>query len=330
MDTILYIYRKRELKEPFVEPVGLKSHMLIRVGLNVREGEWFGIRHDMPSDPKAALNAGSDAEQGVTGFWRRILRFPGRDSTRHKEAGERERFQEEQAEKIRRVENNMKALAAEILELAGEESRCYAVYDDSVRRALLKERGDVFRDLSDREKEPEELDLPSLWHQYMDFEEFSGYTQDFWAGLLMRQAVLTQFVILGTAPCVPEWMKRCAPRMKNLKWILSEDNCGPEILEFVEDFYTEYGLAISLQILPGGGSMKGLGVLCSLPSNILDFSGDSCLNVPETARGSVWLDFWSVEEKRRRIEGRCPGVSYFSLKEKWRRAQRRCKEPLLP
>ena len=146
----------------------------------------------------------------------------------------------------------------------------------------------------------------------------------------MPQAALFHFVILGTAPCVPGWIEKSAYRMKSLKWILPEEQSGPEILEFVEDFYTEYGLAISLQTLPGDGGFKGLGVLCSLPSNILDFTGDSCLNIPETARGSVWLDFLSVEEKRRRIEGRCPGVSYFSLKEKWKRAQRRCKEPLLP
>ena len=340
MDTICFFYRKRDLKEALVEPVGLKSHMLIRVGLNMREGEWFGIRPDMFAGRKAfgytgneaekelSEKTGSDAKQEANlektqssdktkGFLRRILRFPKRSSACRKEAGEQERFQAERAEKIRRVEDDMRALAAEILELAGEESRCYAVYDDSVRKAVLKESEGGFC-------------LPSLWRRYMDFEEFSGYTEVFWTGLLMPQAVLSHFVILGTASCVPGWIEKCASRMKSLKWILPEDQCGPEILEFVEDFYTEYGLAISLQTLSGGGGLKGLRVLCNLPSNILDFTEDACLNIPETARGSVWLDFLSVEEKRRRIEGRCPGVSYFSLKEKWRRAQRRCKEPLLP
>lgn len=312
MDTIIYFYRNRELKEALAEPVGLKSYMLIRVGLNVGEGEWFGINSDMPSG--MAPSGTEEGGAGRKGPEKRKSRKPSRRERRkqeRREAAERERLLAMRAENIRRTERDMRALAAEILELAGEESRCFAVYEDSVRKVLLQG----------------EHVLPSLWRRYMDFEEFSGYTKSFWAELMMPHAVLHHFVILGTAPCIPGLLEKYASKMKSLKWILAEEACGPELMNFVEDFYTEYGLAISLKTLSGGAEWKRQGELCALPSNILDFTGDSFLNVPRIPEGSIWLDFMSVEEKKRRIEGRCPGAAYFSLKGKWRRAQRRCKEP---
>lgn len=370
MDTILYFYRNRELREALVEPVGLKSYMLIRVGLNIGEGEWFGINPDMPFDAAASGKDGNSGEREEAEkegkSRRRFLCFPlrrpeqshgkkksGKRERRKQESGkelkrpgdrkqerrdaaERERLLAGRAESIRRMESGMKALAAEILELAGEESRCFAVYEDSVRKALLQENEDifretdVFRDIPDPGGKQTDSVLPSLWRRCMDFEEFSGYTKSFWVGLLMPQAVLHHFVILGTAPCIPELLAEYAPRMKSLKWILSEEACGPELMDFVEDYYIEYGLAIALKILSGEAEWRRLGELCALPSNILDFTGDLFLNVPRLPEGSIWLDFMSVEEKKRRIEGRCPGVAYSSLKGKWRRAQRRCREPFLP
>lgn len=442
-----------------MEPVGLKSHMLIRVGLNVGVGEWFGRETDFSSYRKAAEITGSDAEPGVRqtagdirgtagfqtagsdagpgarrnagdasepesypgrmqeqrkagGFWRRILRLPvrcagqspGERSREERESGkricrkrenrkqehrkrenrkqehrkredrrqesrdaaERRRLQAEWEESIHSIEQEIIMLASEIPELAGEDCRCYAVYEDSVRKALIQAEEDIFADwdscmnreadgarevlmnrgsaggrevLMDQESPGAGTFrgsasgshiLSALWQKYMDYEEFSGYMKPFWVEMLMPKAALYHFVILGTAPCIPELIEKYAGRMKSLKWILSENTSSPELMEFVEDFYIEYGLAISLQVLSCEGEWKRLGMLCGVPSNILDFTVDSWPNAPRAAEGSIWLDFGSVEEKKHRIEGRCSGVVYFSLKDKWRRAQRRCKEPLLP
>lgn len=418
-----------------MEPVGLKSHMLIRVGLNVGVGEWFGRETDFSSYRKAAEITGSDAEPGARrnagdasepesypgrmqeqrkagGFWRRILRLPvrcagqspGERSREERESGkricrkrenrkqehrkrenrkqehrkredrrqesrdaaERRRLQAEWEESIHSIEQEILMLASEIPELAGEDCRCYAVYEDSVRKALIQAEEDIFADwdscmnreadgarevlmnrgsaggrevLMDQESPGAGTFrgsasgshiLSALWQKYMDYEEFSGYMKPFWVEMLMPKAALYHFVILGTAPCIPELIEKYAGRMKSLKWILSENTSSPELMEFVEDFYIEYGLAISLQVLSCEGEWKRLGMLCGVPSNILDFTVDSWPNAPRAAEGSIWLDFGSVEEKKHRIEGRCSGVVYFSLKDKWRRAQRRCKEPLLP
>ena len=271
-----------------------------------------------------------------------------------RDAAELRRLRAEWEESIRNIEREILKIASEIPELAGEESRCYAVYEDSVRKVLLRAEEDAAVDrvafmeqggagdrdaLMDREfsgagmlqeSAPGRHILPALWQRHMDFEEFSGYRKSFWVEMLMPKAVLFHYVILGAAPCIPELAEKYAGRMKSLKWVLSENECSPELMEFVEEFYIEYGLAISLQVLSSEGEWKRLGMLCGVPSNILDFTGDSRTNGARAAEGSIWLDFGSVEEKKRRIEGRCPGVAYFSLKDKWRRAQRRCQEPLLP
>ena len=361
MDTILFFYRKKDLKEAFVEPVGLKSHMLIRVGLNVGEGEWFGIRPDMSSEGERAEKDALKQEalpgqeeyrdslrEKLRGFAGGFLRLFGcfreqrerrhqrgkasQRERRHREREEallREKRCREREERICAIRDGMRKLSWEILELIQEGDRCFAVYEDGIRKALVG-RGESFGDFPEPGAERGDRILPFLWRRYMDFAEFSGYTQPFWVGLLLPHAVYSHYVILGVAPCIPAILEQCAPRMKSLKWVLPESSCGQEILEFVEDFYLEYGLAISLRTLPDETGYQRLDSLCTLPSNIFDFAGGSCLKTADIAVGSVWLDFGSVEEKKRRIEGRCPGVAYFSLKDKWRRAQRRCKEPLLP
>jgi len=205
MDTILFFYRKRDLEKALVEPVGLKSHMLIRVGLNVGEGEWFGRRTDFSSYRKAdeaagniagpggRRTAGGDLEpetlpgkkrerQKSGGFWRSILKFPTRypgerrgeregEKRAHRkrengkweqrkrenekreqrksrkqesrDAAELRRLRAEWEESIRNIEQEILKIASEIPELAGEESRCYAVYEDSVRKVLLRAEEDA-------------------------------------------------------------------------------------------------------------------------------------------------------------------------------------------
>ncbi len=233
------------------------------------------------------------------------------------EAARREALLAEREERIRRTEASIKKLALEVTELAGEENPCYCVYDNNVRKALVRNGGHG-------------LLLPVLWQSCFEWKEFADYSGRFWVEQLMPEAVLPHFVILGTADCIPELLEKYARGMKSLRWILAEADCTRELEEFVEDFYIEFGLAVSLQVLPEPKEFKRLRLVCALPSNILDFTGEPGIGTGGVADGSIWLDMQSVEEKRRRILGRGSGITYFSMKEKWKYVQRRCKSPVLP
>ena len=143
---------------------------------------------------------------------------------------------------------------------------------------------------------------------------------------LLPEAVLPHFVILGTVSCLPLLIEKYADRMKSLRWILPENDYSRELQEFVEDFYTEYGLAIMLQVVPAG--QRRLQAVCKEPSNVLDFTQEAYINLAKVAKGSIWLDMLSVEEKKRRIVGRNTGITYVSLKEKWKLVRK--KEPFVP
>lgn len=353
MDTILYIYRKRGLREPEIEPVGLKSYMLVRVGLDVGEDRWFGVEigaSPAESPPwqgesaKPAVDRTSqevspnDTEPGSASGWlARLLYCPlanfrrrRREAGEHKrmlaleerrrclEEQERARQEAERQERIREVGRKVGKLAAEVLGLAEERRACFGVYEAGVRKFLTAGEG----------VSPESSAvLPSIWRRHFDMGEFSAYVHPFWVRELLPQATWFHYVILGTAPCVYSLVEEQAGRMKSLRWIVPERDCSLELQEFVEDFYTEYGLAISLQILPGLVELRRLRLTCSVPTNILDFTGEAYIGIVEVAAGSVWLDMLSVEEKRRRIAGRDRGIAYYSLKERWKTAQRRCRPP---
>ena len=63
-----------------------------------------------------------------------------------RDAAERRRLQAEWEESIHSIEQEIIMLASEIPELAGEDCRCYAVYEDSVRKALIQAEEDIFAD----------------------------------------------------------------------------------------------------------------------------------------------------------------------------------------
>ena len=177
--------------------------------------------------------------------------------------------------------------------------------------------------------------LPALWRKYLPLEEFHGYTERFWTEQVFSQGVRLSaspphFVILGTAPGLPEVLEAHARRMKSLRWVLLEAEWDEELSAFVEDFYTEYGLAIELQLLEDAAALRRLRLFFGEPVNVVDFTGESYMAVSAAPEGSVWLDMLSVEEKRRRILARGKNITYFSMKEIWKNAQKRCNCPVLP
>ncbi len=363
MDTILYFYQKRGLTAPYVEPVGLKKYMLIRIGLDVRQETWFGVGltgecpgagADRPEPfrgkgfsaavenggkkalTEAAAPGGRIRRRKIWQLWNLPGHLAGGESgkffTRKRRHGTRQGKEreapEEGQEKIRRVRDIMGKLAAEAAELAGEESRIWYVYEDSVRKCLT-EKGESPSGEENPAQRQRKL-LPSLWEQYFEQKEFADYCGLFWAEQLLEKALLPHFVVLGTADCIFEILERYAGKMKSLRWILPEADCTGEILDFVENFYIEYGLAITLQQLADAKEYGRLRFICKTASNILDFAREPRAAGQGTAEGSIWLDMWSMEEKRHRICGRNVKITYYSLKEKWKSAQRRCNCPVLP
>ncbi len=356
MDTIIYFIKKKGLREPFIEPIGLKTYMLVRVSLDVGAEEWFGKTLRMPGQPEKRDESAKVQDARERRHFLGILRRRGRQGKRNRltkkerrleekrrkaELLEQERLLAEREERLRQTEEALRRLKRDVMELAGEERDCYCVYENTVRKALIGSEAQGQERIS-AENPAEafmeeytgngkrEKGLSALWQQYFDLKEFEGYCRPFWVEQLMPEAVWPHFVILGRMPDLFSVLETYACKMKSLRWILLEADYTEELLADVEDFYTEYGLAIELQYLEGPSAWKKFRLSCARPSNILDFTGEARLAVSEIPEGSVWLDMFSVEEKRRRMMGRSNGIQYISLKEKWKYAQRRCSAPVLP
>ncbi len=390
--------------------MGLKAYLLIRIGMDVDEGQWFGRRldprprgegmegrADMPewADGSAGDSKDSKRAEAVGGHglvsalcrpWRAVrrkrdLRKRQRELRAGRLAWEREeaRWLAAREGLIDEMAAMARGLAREVAEFAQDMDGCRCVYEDSLRKILagprdgqagdrdwerpegfLPENGlQTGRGGESRlpegpqtgrggESHPPEGSqtgregdtrmqeiLPALWRKYLPLEEFQGYAQRFWVRQVFSQgaglpASPPHFVILGTAPGLPEVLEAHARRMKSLRWFLLEAEWGEELSAFVEDFYTEYGLAIELRLLEDGAALKRLRLFCGEPVIVVDFTGESYMAVPAVPEGSVWLDMFSVEEKRRRILARGKDITYFSMKEIWKNAQKRCNCPVLP
>ena len=372
----MYFYRKRGLERPQTEPVGLKAYLLIRIGMDVDEGQWFGRRlgprprgagmegrADMPewADQSAGDSKDSRLAEAVGGHglvsalcrpWRAVrqkrnLRKRQRELRAGRLAWEQEeaRWLAAREGLIGEMEAMARGLAREVAELAQDMDGCRCVYEDSLRKVLTGPRDGQARERNrERPEGPQagrEGDgrmqeiLPALWRKYLPLEEFHGYTERFWTEQVFSQGVRLSaspphFVILGTAPGLPEVLEAHARRMKSLRWVLLEAEWDEELSAFVEDFYTEYGLAIELQLLEDAAALRRLRLFCGEPVNVVDFTGESYMAVSAAPEGSVWLDMLSVEEKRRRILARGKNITYFSMKEIWKNAQKRCNCPVLP
>ena len=376
--------------------MGLKAYLLIRIGMDVDEGQWFGRRlgprpwgegmegqADMPEwtdqsagNPKDSRPAEAVGRHGLASAlcrpWKAVrqkrdLRKRQRELRAGRLAWEQEeaRWLAAREGLIGEMEAMVRGLAREVAEFAQDMDGCRCVYEDSLRKILTGPRDGQAGDRDwerpegflpenglqtgrGGESHPPEGSqtgregdtrmqeiLPALWRKYLPLEEFQGYAQRFWVRQVFSQgaglpASPPHFVILGTAPGLPEVLEAHARRMKSLRWFLLEAEWGEELSAFVEDFYTEYGLAIELRLLEDGAALKRLRLFCGEPVIVVDFTGESYMAVPAVPEGSVWLDMFSVEEKRRRILAREKDITYFSMKEIWKNAQKRCNCPVLP
>lgn len=308
MDTILYLYQKKDIDKPLVEAVRQDTYMLIKVGMDVEPYRWFIQRlpHKRPRPEITAVNG-----RKLEGWdWINPKYFRERREIRFRRK-EWKKYETLTDTLMVRCNASAEELFSEMLEelspYVDERADCYCVYEKTVRDILYGDNP-----------------VAKLWQRLWKWNEFALYTELFWVRQLMPLAVNHHFIVLGSAPCVPELLTQSAGRMKSLRWIVEEAyaNAHSEELEdFAEDFYQEQGLAVTIEGVQGFEKFQ---LTCREPSNILDFTGKDRAFAGEAAKGSVWLDMWSSEEKCRRFARRSAEIQYVSLREKWRKTQKKC------
>lgn len=161
-----------------------------------------------------------------------------------------------------------------------------------------------------------------LWWEHWTLPDFGNYRERIWAEELMQYAKGDSFLILGTAVCVEELLEKYGTGMRNVKWVLKPKQYTEVVEEFVDWFYEEFGLAISLELLGENEGWIQFRPNSVEPVNVLDFTGEEKLFAHDVAKGSVWLDMDSLSGKERRIETRCPQITYFSLKKHWKQLEK--------
>ncbi len=157
---------------------------------------------------------------------------------------------------------------------------------------------------------------------YFNKWRFDDYRESKWVVYLMRRAVLPHFIVLGNTPCLPEILFRYARGMKSLGLYLLEREYKEELKEGLEELFEEYGVAADIHFLREDSAYRKLPPLHALPCNVLDFSGEEKISPWAPPTGSIWIDFDSSEEKRRRIESRGEEVKYFSLIKEWKQPEK--------
>lgn len=337
MDTIIYLYKKHGLAKPVIDSHQMEDYLLVKVGMSVGENQWFthGISPSLAVTAVQALTGGQNVSKADETM---SMRFPlGLLFQRFREYRERrdrvramrqrrDFFEEEHA----LIREEMESFLSELDCFVDQRYECHCVYGEAVRKALMfpeDHTKEVSVVLSREEERNEEDVIPSywlqqLWRQYWQIPEFDGYLQPQWVKLLLENAKLDRFVILGLADCTSAVILYYARRMKSLRWILCEEDVTEELQDFVEEFYQEYGLAVTLQPLEGGKAFARLLLMSRDPICVLDFTEEPHISVGGIAPGSIWIDFRSVEAKARRVLEREKGIAYFSLKEIWKRADK--------
>lgn len=307
MDTILYLYKKKDIDRPLVEAVRQDTYMLVKVGLDVEPYRWF-IQRLPRKQPKPEITAMNGRK--LEGWdWINPRYFRERREIRFRR-NEWKRYERLIDTLTVRCSESAEGLLSEMMEelspYVGDRSDCCCVYENTVREILYGDNP-----------------AAKVWQKLWKWKEFDLYTELSWVRLLMPFAVNHHFVVLGSAPCVPEILTQYADRMKSLRWIMDEtygEAHSEELEDFAEEFYQEQGLAVTIERVQNLGTFR---LNCAEPSNILDFTGEDRVLAGETGKGSVWLDMCSSEEKCRRFTQRGAGIKYISLREKWRKTQKK-------
>lgn len=323
MDTIIFFYQKRNPVQREISLMYQEDYLFAKVGICADRHNWFGCPVPQAPTPVEtvegdSLAVGTSHEERIqeetcagrqTGE-KRCGNWLGRRRKARERRRELRRQQQEYMQKLQEYKERQEELAASIRQLweevfseveragGGGEVRC--VYEDSLR-FLAEGQGEA----------------AMCWNPVWNIPEFQDYKKMRWLRPLLEYVRHSDFILLGAADCIPAILQRLARQMKSLQWYLREEDLNEEVQGWVEDFYEEYGLAITLRKLPEGNEFRKLKLKSGVPVCVMDFTDEEKLFAGSLAEGSIWLDFASVDEKFRRIAKQSPEVSYMSLKKYW-------------
>lgn len=336
MDTIIYLYRKRNAEEQDIQMMHLDGYLLVKAGIKADAASWFGRRLPEKPDPPGKETEGQPTAEENKLRGKRILPRLWKKTRKMSEHGEtkaagrtglRDRLMRrrkgrelctEQPRRLRvyrkqlleyeirteAIEDIVSGYITTLLrgaETAGGRGELHCVYEPSV--AFLKNTGQG---------------IGFFWNRFWNVPELCNYT-DYQLVRPLTDSVkekYSDYVMLGTAGCVFELLKDLARHMKRLQWYLLREELTAEIQEKIEDFYQDYGLAIAICLMEEGKAFRTLRLFSETPVCVLDFCHGERLFAGELKKDSLWLDFTSDDGKKRYL-ARQPGVTYESMLTYW-------------
>ncbi len=300
MDTIIYLYIKKEKNTrvdqmPPVFTIRQQRESYKMIFVEIPEAMLYVEEKREPVEP-VHLRAPSVVSTPIPSFIRKLWK--------RKQPNQAPQLSPQpEAQKPKYSLAWVRELYGYLIPYIMESAACYCFYDDSMEKWMKKQS------------------LNEWWEQHWPIKTFQEFHQLALIETLLTNNHLHHFIILGYDNSIPEILFRHVRQMKSLRLILPSES--PEIEACLDDIYEDYGLATSLQIInPQQTSDRGIfrttRIACQVPSIILDFTGESHILTTDIARDSIWLDFDSNEEKRRRIEDRNTGITYHSTRKQWK------------
>lgn len=350
MDVIIFFEKKRNISEPELSVQRRSGYCLLRVGINGSGSSWFG--RPLPQYPEQKCKEQGEGLRGLTGEGQEceerrggLCALPGERRENEERRGglrgllkrlkkgktalrERKEAERQRQEAQREREKQRAAYEAAILAL----EKYMTDLSDAIRRRIMEL--DTCACVYTADVRPlfaGEGIAAEIWERVCGIEEFSGYGEPCWANQLLPYAQQPELVVLGTAACFPQLLAACADRLKSVCWVLPQEEETEEMQEFAEDFYDEYGLAITIYTIAGRNAFRTLCLEAGAPVCVMDFSRETKIGFNGLPSGSVWLDFASDEEKEKRLGRMAPGICYRSLKRLWHEEPPtgRCEEPAI-
>ena len=299
MDIIIYLYIKKQSNTRATEmlPVfTIRQQMETYKMLFVEIPE--GMLYVEEKVEQVLIHVPSDAPNLISTLIRKIWKGKKKQNRQEPQLST-----QPQARKPQYSLSWVRELYSYLIPYITESAACYCFYDDSMERWMRKQN------------------LCEWWEQHWPIQVFQEFHQPNLIERLLANNHLNHYIIIGYDECIPEILFNHVSKMKSLRLILPNEM--PDIETCLDDIYEDYGLATSLQIVkPEQTSQKGIfrtiRIACEVPSVILDFTGESHILTADIARDSIWLDFDSNEEKRRRIEERNTGIHYHSTRKQWK------------
>lgn len=289
MDAIVYFGKERGLTRWSISPIRQEDYLLVKVAADIDRKRWFS--RELPRKPQPP-------EEPVSVGWL------GRRRARRAAQREYQSRQEEYEQSVHSLEENIRQMAEEIKKIV-------------LRAAVTGNVGCVY-EKSLGFLAGEDTVIGGLWNRFWKEPVFEAYTSFRWMRPLLSAAEGPAFLLMGFSDDVPLLLEHCACRMKELCWYLCPEDWTQDAEGMAEDFYVEYGLALSIRTQEGRHPFRMPDLISQAPVCVLDLTTEGKIFPGRLAPGSVWIDFLSMEEKEERIRRLSSGVVYVSLKKQWR------------